>query len=239
MKKLVLLSILLSGFFALQAQYYGSRESALFLGANAEYKKPFGDFGDITKHSLGLNLSGKYLINRVIGIGFTAGYHNFKTKVGSTASTSQDLKIFQVPALLEATFYIPTWNRTLLPYAGLHFGGYLTCFSIHQQGNYPDPNISEKINKFAIGVGPHLGLMAELSEFFMLDIKFIRQNPERVKENIKFRSQIHMGTSHTERNLKKFCIRKITLFPLEDTSSHSTNYSTLALIRNQLFELVI
>ncbi len=32
-------------------------------------------------------------------------------------------KYHLIPVLLEATFYVPTWNRTTLPYLGIQFGG--------------------------------------------------------------------------------------------------------------------
>lgn len=37
--------------------------------------------GKILKNGIGGNVSAKYLINKMIGIGFEAGYYGFKTKV--------------------------------------------------------------------------------------------------------------------------------------------------------------
>ena len=55
-----------------EAQYY-RRDGGFRLGVNAQYTYPLGDFSDVAKNGFGGNISGKYLINDVIGIGFETG----------------------------------------------------------------------------------------------------------------------------------------------------------------------
>ncbi|MDR0982774.1 MAG: porin family protein [Culturomica sp.] len=170
MKRLLTTLSLLCLLLPLCAQYRS--ENMSLLGVSAEYKKPMGDFGDIVKNGMGINVVGKYLVNPVIGIGFEAGYHNFKADAGNTNNISQERKYNLIPLLLEGTFYIPNWDRTLLPYLGVHFGGNLLNVKIEQSSiDYESRNISKSINRFVIGGGLHAGVLLEMSEFFSLDIK--------------------------------------------------------------------
>ncbi|MDL2251504.1 porin family protein [Odoribacter sp. OttesenSCG-928-J03] len=182
MKKITITLLVILSCFCASAQYY-YKESGFLLGVNAEYKHPLGDFGKMNKYSLGVNIAGKYLINRAIGLGFEIGYHPFKTDAKNSSSVSQDLKTNLIPILFETTFYIPTWDRTLLPYLGLHFGGYLTNIKVKQAGLYGESNVSKKINRFAIGIGPHVGLLVELSEFIKLDIKLRGDYVPKIKKS--------------------------------------------------------
>lgn len=170
----------------MQAQYYRNNDSGFLLGINAGYTYPLGDFGKINKNGLGGNLSAKYLINRVIGIGLEAGYHSFKTDIAGNDNVAQDYKCNLIPFVMEATFYIPTWDRTLLPYCGLHFGGYMTRIKINQQSNlYGDPAISKKLNLFSPGIGPDIGLLIELSEYVKLDLKIKGDYILNIKDEYK------------------------------------------------------
>lgn len=175
--------VLLSG---LKAQYYRNSDSGFLLGINAGYTHPLGDFGKINKNGLGGNFSAKYLINRVIGLGFEAGYHSFKTDITGNENIAQDYKCSLIPLVLEATFYIPTWDRTLLPYCGLHFGGYLTRIKIGQKSNiYGDPAISKNLNLFSPGIGPDIGVLIELSEYIKLDLKVKGDYILNIKDDYK------------------------------------------------------
>lgn len=190
----------------LRAQHYRDGDSGFLLGVNAGYSYPFGDFGKINKNGLGGNLSAKYLINRVIGIGFEAGFHSFKTDIAGNDHVEQDYKCNLLPFVLEATFYIPTWDRTLLPYCGLHFGGYMTHIGISQKSNlYGDSAVSEKLNLFSPGVGPDLGMLIELSEYVKLDLKIKGDYVLKIKDeytideytrgNIGFNKIMNLGLS--------------------------------------------
>lgn len=123
MKKIIYLFCLICTITLAKGQYY--RPDHGFLpGINAGYFYPTGDMGKILKNGIGGNVSAKYLINKMIGIGFEAGYYGFKTKVNlNKDDVSQKYKYHLIPVLLEATFYVPTWNRTTLPYLGIQFGG--------------------------------------------------------------------------------------------------------------------
>ena len=174
MKKyyLSLLCLLTCSFFTWGQNYRQDR--GLLLGANVSYQYPTGDMDKILKNGIGANLSAKYLINNVIGIGFESGFHRFKTKIESNTNTNQEYKLSQIPILLEATFYIPTWNRTTLPYLGLHFGGYLTQIKVGQDklANASETNISKKISIFSPGAGLHGGVLCQLaSDYWWLDIR--------------------------------------------------------------------
>ena len=167
-----LLFVLLLLWTGMQGQYYRNNDSGFLLGVNAGYTYPLGDFGKINKNGLGGNLSAKYLINRVIGIGLEAGYHSFKTDIAGNDNVSQDYKCQLIPFVIEATFYIPTWDRTLLPYCGLHFGGYMTHIKINQTYQFPENSpVSKKLNLVSPGVGPDIGILIELSEYVKLDLK--------------------------------------------------------------------
>lgn len=173
--RIPLLLCLLIAFSTATAQYSRNRDGGFLLGVNAGYTYPLGDFGKINKNGLGGNLSAKYLINRVIGLGFEAGYHTFKTDITGSDHVAQNYKCNLIPVVFETTFYIPTWDRTLLPYFGLHFGAYLTHLKISQKPDaynvYGQASVSKKLNLFSPGVGPDLGILIELSEYVKLDLK--------------------------------------------------------------------
>lgn len=156
---------------SIRAQYY-RQDRGFLLGVNAGYTYPVGDMGKILKNGLGANLSAKYLINRVIGIGFEAGYHSFKSKMLlNNENTSQGYNCRMIPALLEATFYVPTWDRTILPYFGVHFGAYIIHVDITQKSTYDQQDVSKKLYLFSPGGGLHAGVLFELSERIYLDLK--------------------------------------------------------------------
>ena len=107
-----------------------------------------------------------------------------------------DLKFILFPAarclsklrrvVIETTFYIPTWDRTLLPYCGLHFGGYMTHIAINQKSSlYGDASVSEKLNLFSPGIGPDIGILIELSEYVKLDLKVKGDYVLNIKEEYK------------------------------------------------------
>ena len=133
MKKIIYLFCLICTITLAKGQYY--RPDRGFLpGINAGYFYPTGDMGKILKNGIGGNVSAKYLINKMIGIGFEAGYYGFKTKVNlNKDDVSQKYKYHLIPVLLEATFYVPTWNRTTLPYLGIQFGGYFSQLDVGRQ----------------------------------------------------------------------------------------------------------
>lgn len=103
----------------------------IFTGHQCRIFLPDRRYGEILKNGIGGNVSAKYLINKMIGIGFEAGYYGFKTKVNlNKDDVSQKYKYHLIPVLLEATFYVPTWNRTTLPYLGIQFGGYFSQLDV-------------------------------------------------------------------------------------------------------------
>lgn len=155
-----------------KAQYY-RQDNGFLLGVNAGYTYPLGDMGKILKNGLGANLSAKYLINNVIGIGFEAGYHSFKSKVLlDNENTSQEYKCRVIPALLDATFYIPTWDRTILPYLGIHFGAYVTNIKVSKESEiFGIPSQSKKLFLISPGIGLNGGSLFELSDQVWLDLK--------------------------------------------------------------------
>ena len=74
MKKIIYLFCLICTITLAKGQYY--RPDRGFLpGINAGYFYPTGDMGKILKNGIGGNVSAKYLINKMIGIGFEAGYY--------------------------------------------------------------------------------------------------------------------------------------------------------------------
>lgn len=169
-----------------EAQYY-RRDGGFRLGVNAQYTYPLGDFSDVAKNGFGGNISGKYLINDVIGIGFETGYHAFKQSDKmdvQSANQTHETKYRLIPVLVEGTFYIPTWDRTLLPYLGIHFGAYITNINIKQSDIYsPENNAKENLWRFSPGVGAHIGLLIELSEYVDLDIKIRGDYVPKIKED--------------------------------------------------------
>lgn len=152
-------------------QYY-RQDRGLLIGINGGYLYPTGDMGKILKNGLGGNLSLKYLINRVIGIGFEGGYYSFKNKLNlDNDNASQDYKCHVIPALVEATFYIPTWQRSVLPYAGLQFGAYMTHIDVSRKEAYAQNALSKKLFLFSPGAGIHAGVLFEVSDRLWIDIK--------------------------------------------------------------------
>lgn len=168
-------------------QYY-RQDNGFLLGINAGYTHPTGDMGKILKTGLGANLSAKYLVNRVIGIGFEAGYHTFKSKmILNNDNTNQDYKCRLLPVLLEATFYMPNWDRTILPYLGVHFGAYVTNVSVNRESEiYGDPSLSKKLWLIAPGVGLNGGSLFELSDQVYLDLKVRADYVPKIEENYQF-----------------------------------------------------
>lgn len=156
-----------------QAQYRQDR--GFLLGINAGYLYPTGDMGKILKNGIGGNLTAKYLINDVIGIGFEGGYYALKSKIAKEQlSTEQEYKAHLIPALLEATFYIPTWNRTTLPYFGIQFGGYISQIKVSQSAPAysSETPMSKKLFLFSPGAGIHGGVLFQLaSERWWMDIR--------------------------------------------------------------------
>lgn len=191
-----------------QGQRYRG-DQGLLLGVNAGYLYPTGDMGKILKNGLGGNLSLKYLINEVIGIGFEGGYQRFKSKIAKEShNTEQSYKARLIPALLEATFYIPTWNRATLPYLGLQFGAYMTNISVSQKSAY-DPyaaDVSKKLFLFSPGAGVHVGALFQLpSDRWYLDLR-VRADyvpdvdneydvDEFTKGNIGFEKMLNIGAN--------------------------------------------
>lgn len=169
---LCLFSLIFVAHFA-QAQYRQDR--GFLLGINAGYLYPTGDMGKILKNGIGGNISAKYLINDVIGIGFEGGYYAFKSKIAKEQhSTEQEYKAHLIPALLEATFYIPTWNRTTLPYLGIQFGGYINQIKVSQSAPAYSSEISmsKKLFLFSPGAGLHGGVLFQLaSERWWMDVR--------------------------------------------------------------------
>lgn len=156
-----------------QAQYRQDR--GFLLGINAGYLYPTGDMGKILKNGIGGNVSAKYLINDVIGIGFEGGYYALKSKIAKEQhSTEQEYKAHLIPVLLEATFYIPTWNRTTLPYLGIQFGGYINQIKVSQSAPAysSETSMSKKLFLFSPGAGIHGGVLFQLaSERWWMDIR--------------------------------------------------------------------
>lgn len=169
------------------AQYY-RQDRGFLLGANIGYSYPLGDMGKILKNGFGANLSAKYLINDVIGIGLETGYHTYKSKVLlSNDNTDQDYKCRLIPALLEATFYFPNWDRTILPYLGVHFGAYMTNIRVSRQSSiYDVANLSKNLFLVSPGVGLHGGSLFELSEQVFLDFKLRIDYVPKIESTYKF-----------------------------------------------------
>ena len=108
MKKIIYLFCLICTITLAKGQYY--RPDRGFLpGINAGYFYPTGDMGKILKNGIGGNVSAKYLINKMIGIGFEAGYYGFKTKVNlNKDDVSQKYK------MCDCTFYSFYYTPCLL-----------------------------------------------------------------------------------------------------------------------------
>lgn len=170
-----------------KGQYY-RQDNGFLLGINAGYSYPLGDMGKILKNGLGGNVSAKYLINNAIGIGFEAGYHSFKSKILlSNDNTDQDYKCRLIPILLEASFYIPNWDHTVLPYLGIHFGAYLTNVNVSRRSDiYDVSTLSKKLFIVSPGVGLNAGSLFELSEQVYLDLKIRVDYVPKVEDSYQF-----------------------------------------------------
>ena len=207
MRKCCLFLIALICTVSLAQGQYRRQDHGFLLGINAGYLYPTGDMGKILKNGIGGNISAKYLINEVIGIGFEGGYYGFKSKIAKEQhATEQDYKAHLIPALLEATFYIPTWNRTTLPYLGIQFGGYLTQIKVNQaeEAYSSRPSFSKKLSLFSPGGGLHGGVLFQLgTDQWWMDLK-VRADyvpkiedeyelNEYTKGNIGFAKMLNIG----------------------------------------------
>lgn len=206
-KKVIFLFAFLLSLQLSHGQNY-RQDRGFLLGINASYLYPTGDMGKILKNGLGGNITAKYLINEVIGIGFEAGYYAFKSKIGEIQhDTEQSYKAHLLPALLEATFYIPTWNRTTLPYLGIQFGGYMTQIKITQSApvySTQEPDFSKKLFLFSPGAGLHGGVLFQLaSDRLWMDIRLRADYVPKISEeydkdeytkgNIGFSKMMNIG----------------------------------------------
>ena len=205
MKKIIYLFCLICTITLAKGQFY--RPDRGFLpGINAGYFYPTGDMGKILKNGIGGNVSAKYLINKMIGIGFEAGYYGFKTKVNlNKDDVSQKYKYHLIPVLLEATFYVPTWNRTTLPYLGIQFGGYFSQLDVGRQytGYSASLSFSKHLFLFSPGVGLHGGLLFQLSDKVWMDLKVRADYVPRIDDayeyneytqgNIGFNKMLNIG----------------------------------------------
>lgn len=189
MKKLFYLICFMSTLTLAHGQYY-RQDQGFLLGINAGYLYPTGDMGKILKNGLGGNLSAKYLINKVIGIGFEGGYYGFKTKINlNNDNVTQEYKYNLIPALLEATFYIPTWNRTILPYLGIQFGGYFSHLKIgrSQEADYSSAtSFSKKLFLFSPGGGLHGGILFQLSNDVWMDLRLKADYVPKIDDEYKY-----------------------------------------------------
>ena len=103
MKKIIYLFCLICTITLAKGQYYRP-DRGFLLGINAGYFYPTGDMGKILKNGIGGNVSAKYLINKMIGIGFEAGYYGFKTKVNlNKDDVSQKYKYHLIPVPVSYT----------------------------------------------------------------------------------------------------------------------------------------
>lgn len=204
---LFLLFLLLNLPLLLQGQYRRDNQGVL-LGVNAGYLYPTGDMGKILKNGIGGNISAKYLINEVLGIGFESGYHRFKSKMNlDNAYTEQEYKCHLIPVLLEASFYIPTWDRTTLPYLGLQFGGYLTQIKISQENaDIYTSDFSKNLFLFAPGAGLHGGVLFQLgSDRCWMDLRIRADYVPKIEDkyevneyaqgNIGFHKMLNIGAN--------------------------------------------
>ena len=188
MKKWYFCLICLLGMTNIMKGQYYRQDNGFLLGINAGYSYPLGDMGKILKNGLGGNVSAKYLINNAIGIGFEAGYHSFKPKVLlSNDNTDQDYKCRLIPMLLEASFYMPNWDRTILPYLSIHFGAYITNVKVSRRSDiYGIPDLSKKLFIVSPGVGLNAGSLFELSEQVYLDLKIRVDYVPKVDDSYQF-----------------------------------------------------
>ncbi|GHU60633.1 hypothetical protein FACS1894121_1040 [Bacteroidia bacterium] len=193
MKKLLLIIL----FFCGLNLAYAQQESGFLLGANVAYTFTTGDFKALNKNGIGVNLSGKYLINRVLGIGFESGYHPYKSKIGDGQSVSQSMENSVIPFLAEATFYYPTWDRTLLPYFGIHFGGYLVRTKISQTGDGLVTGFTKTLNNFTFGGGPDIGVLIEVTESIKLDLKLKGDYIPKIESRYTYKSASYGGDEQT------------------------------------------
>lgn len=191
-----------------QGQYY-REDRGFLLGVNAGYLYPSGDMGKILKNGIGGNLSAKYLINNVLGIGFEGGYYGFKSKLNlDNTNTTQNYKCHLIPVLLEASFYFPTWNRTTLPYLGIQFGGYFTQIKVNQnETTYGSPEkLSKNLFLFSPGAGLHAGVLFQLAtDRWWMDIRLRADYVPEVKDeyeldeytkgNIGFNKMLNPGAN--------------------------------------------
>lgn len=205
MKKYLYLICLSCILLSAKAQYY-RQDKGLLLGVNASYLYPTGDMGKILKNGIGGNLSVKYLINEVIGIGFEGGYYTFKSKIGEErGGKAQDYRANLIPALLEATFYIPTWNRTTLPYLGIQFGAYMNQIKVSQkEDSYLSSSLSKNLFLFSPGGGVHAGVLFQLgSDRLWMDFRLRADYTPKIEDeyniddytkgNIGFNKMLNIG----------------------------------------------
>lgn len=200
------LLFLLLNFPLLSNGQYRRGEQGLLLGVNAGYLYPTGDMGKILKNGIGGNISLKYLINEVLGIGFESGYYGFKSKLNlDNTNTEQEYKCHLTPVLLEASFYFPTWNRTTLPYVGLQFGGYLTQIKVSRESVYSF-STSKSLLLFSPGAGAHGGVLFQLgSDRCWMDIRIRADYVPKIEDkyemdeytqgNIGFHKMLNIGAN--------------------------------------------
>lgn len=93
MKKVIALAVLVAVGFAVSASAFTFEKSKVTIGVMPVYSMPQGDMGDTVDGSLGLGVSGEYLVQDNIKVGLDLGYAFSYGAKGATKTADKDFDI--------------------------------------------------------------------------------------------------------------------------------------------------
>jgi len=144
----------------------------LVISANAQIKliggvglaMPMGDFADVAKTGIGINIGGKYMLNEKMAVGANFGYFKMGEKVDG-------MKISLMPIMGSFTYYFG--NDKMKPYVGADLGFYSVKVDIEGLGDNSETDF---------GFAPTVGIEYGINDKFSLDVNakynYINSDPD-------------------------------------------------------------
>ena len=136
------------------------------LGIDAGIQLPMGDFGKEVNIGFGGELSGKYMVNKNIGVGVGVGYYTFGIKKEVLDDGADKGNASILPIIGNFSYYFG--KNTFKPYVGADLGLYMARTSY--SGEVDGEKASESSSVSGFGFAPVIGFEYALSKNLGLDV---------------------------------------------------------------------